>query len=292
MHKQTVVALVGIALVTALFLVASTPHQPPRRVVIEPPPKSLDKLYPPQAKEPVLLHEMLKLGHLFNSTNHDVLQRDWENAQRGFAGFKEQIIKLSKLIPEWKDHFKMDLVEELGRVIAQKKIPAIMKLRNGKVGPELCGECHREHRLSVWYRYYWKDFGKVMVVDPISKKKLSYFDFMLRVNGSFEGIGLDVEQGQPENTRKTFKAFTTRMETLKKSCDECHDPKGRAKKYYLGSKTAKMIAELEEEISIPRADLKKVQHIIEEIGEEVCYECHQVHWPAATVQRVWRGPDQ
>jgi hypothetical protein len=86
---------------------------------IELPPKSLDKFYPPHAKEPVWLLEMLKLAVVFTSTSHDALQGDWENAQGNFATFKEQIIKLSGMIPEWKDHFKMDLVEELGRAVEQ-----------------------------------------------------------------------------------------------------------------------------------------------------------------------------
>jgi hypothetical protein len=110
-----------------------------------------------------------------------------------------------------------------------------MEVRNKKVGPAICGECHNEHRVAVWYRYHWKDFGKIMMDDPISQKTLSYYDFMFRLEGSFDGIGVDMQQGQPGNAQKTFKAFTARVETLKKGCNECHDPNKGEKKYYISA---------------------------------------------------------
>ena len=256
---------------------------------IEQPPKSLDRLYPPQAKEPVLLAEMIKLALFFTSISHDALQGDWENAQGGFDNFKEQIIKLSGMIPEWKEHFKMDLVEELGRAVAQKKVPAIMEVRNKKVGPAICGECHNEHRVAVWYRYHWKDFGKIMVDDPISQKTLSYYDYMFRVAGSFDGIGVDMKQGQPENAQKTFKAFTARVEALKKACNECHDPNKGEKKYYISADVMGMINDLGVEISKPSPAAERVDNLFMGIGINMCYKCHQVHVPAGDMQRVWRS---
>jgi hypothetical protein len=256
---------------------------------IELPPKSLDKLYPPQAKEPVWLLEMLKLAVFFTSTSHDALQGDWENAQGNFATFKEQIIKLSGMIPEWKDHFKMDLVEELGRAVEEKNVPAIMEVRGKKIGPNMCVHCHSEHTVSVWYRYHWKDFGKIMVDDPISQKKFPFYDFMFGVAESFEGIALDMQQGQPDNAQKTFKAFTTRVEALKKACNECHDPKKGEKKYFTGPDVMEKMADLGAEVSKSGSAPERVEHLIMEIGKEMCYECHQVHWPAGNVQRVWNA---
>jgi cytochrome c556 len=251
------------------------------------PKKSLDKLYPPQAKAPVLLLEMLKLAKFFTSIGYDAVQNDWANAQAGFDNFKAQLLKLSGMIPEWDDHFKMDLVEELGQAVAQKNVPAIMEVRNKKVAPEICADCHSEYRISVWYRYHWKDFGQVMVDDPVSQKKLSYHDFMAMVAGDFEGIGLDVEQKQPANARKTFKAFDARIGTLKKSCEECHDPKHGERRYFVSLDVMEMIDGLGAELSKPAPSDEKVEGFFMEIGTEMCYECHQVHWPAATVQRFW-----
>ncbi|KKL47276.1 hypothetical protein LCGC14_2337180, partial [marine sediment metagenome] len=77
----------------------------------------LDKFYPPQTQAPVLLIEMLKLAMFYHSVGYDAVQNDWENARRGFENFKKQIIKLSGMIPKWKQYFKMDVVEELGRAI-------------------------------------------------------------------------------------------------------------------------------------------------------------------------------
>jgi hypothetical protein len=259
---------------------------------IEQPPKSLDRFYPPQAKQPILLAEMIKLTLFFTSISHDALQGDWENAQGGFDNFKEQIIKLSGMIPEWKKHFRMDLVEELGRAVAQKNVPAIMEVRNKKVGPAICGKCHNEHRVGVWYRYHWKDFGKIMVDDPISKKTLKYRDFMFRVAGSFDGINIDMQQGQPGNAQKTFKAFTARVEAFKKACNECHDPKKGEKKYYISTDVMGMINNLGVEISKPSPATDKVDDLFMRIGINMCYQCHQVHLPAGDMQRLWRSHDK
>lgn len=247
----------------------------------------LDKLYPPQAKAPVLLIEMLKLAMFFTSIGHDAVQNDWENAQRGFENFKEQIIKLSGMIPKWKDYFKMDLVEELGQAVARKNVPAIMEVRNKKIGGGICGKCHNEYRTPVWFRYHWKDFGKIMVADPVSQKKLPYFVFMAMVAGSFEGIKIDMLQNQSDNAQKAFGAFTARVEALKKVCGECHDPK-KERKYYINAEVMGLIEGLGAEISKPTPDHKKVEDLFMGIGLGMCYGCHQVHMPAAVIQNFWR----
>jgi len=259
---------------------------------MEQPPESLDKLYPPQAEEPILLAEMVKLALFFTSINQDALQGDWENAQVGFDHFKEQIIKLSGMIPEWKEHFKMDLVEELGRAVAQKKVPAIMEVRNKKVKSAICGECHDEHRVVVWYRYHWKDFGKITIDDPVSQKTLSFDDFMFELEGSLLGINVDMQQGQASNAQKTFKGFTSRVETLKKACNECHDPNQGEKKYYISADVMGMITDFGVEISKPSPATEKVDALFMGIGMEMCYESHQVHLPAGYIQRLLLSHDK
>jgi hypothetical protein len=259
---------------------------------MEQPPKSLDKLYPPQAEEPILLAEMVKLALFFTSISQDALQGDWENAQVGFDNFKEQIIKLSGMIPEWKEHFRMDLVEELGRAVAQKKVPAIMEVSNKKVRSTICGECHDEHRVVVWYRYHWKDFGKITMDDPVLQKTLSFYDFMFELEGSLLGISTDMQQGQPGNAQKTFKDFTARVETLKKACNECHDPNEGEKKYYISPDVMGVITDFGVEISKPSPATEKVDALFMGIGMEMCYECHQVHLPAGYIQRLLLSHDK
>jgi hypothetical protein len=230
---------------------------------------------------------MLKLAMFYTSVGYDAVQNDWENAHRSFENFKEQIIKLSGMIPKWKRYFKMDVVEELGRAVAQKNVSAIMEVRNKKIGGGICGKCHNEYRTQVWYRYHWKDFGKIMVADPVSQKNFPYFVFMTMVAESLEGIKIDTLQNQPAYARKAFKAFTARVEALKKVCGECHDPK-KERKYYINAEVMGMIEGLGTEISKPTPDHKKVEDLFMGIGVEMCYKCHQVHMPAAVIQNFWR----
>ena len=248
----------------------------------------LDKFYPPQAQAPVLLIEMLKLAMFYHSVGYDAVQNDWKNAQRGFENFKEQIIKLSGMIPKWKQYFKMDVVEELGRAVAQKNVSAIMEVRNKKIGGGICGKCHSEYRTQVWFRYHWKDFGKIMVVDPVSQKNFRYFIFMTMVAESFEGIKIDTLQNQPANAVKAFKAFTARVGALKKVCRECHDPKQGEMRYFVSSDVMGIIDQLGVELSKTTPTHEKVEGLFMGIGIAMCYKCHQVHGPAATVQKFWR----
>lgn len=248
----------------------------------------LDKFYPPQTQAPVLLIEMLKLAMFYHSVGYDAVQNDWENARRGFENFKKQIIKLSGMIPKWKQYFKMDVVEELGRAVAQKNVSAIMEVRNKKIGGGICGKCHGEYRTQVWFRYHWKDFGKIMVADPVSQKNFSYFVFMTMVAESFEGIKIDTLQNQPANARKAFQAFTARVGALKKVCRECHDPKQGEMRYFVSSDVMGIIDELGAELSKTTPTHEKVEGLFMGIGIAMCYKCHQVHGPAATVQKFWR----
>ncbi len=247
----------------------------------------LDKLYPPQAQAPVLLIEMLKLSMLFTSVGYDAAQNDWENSQRGFENFKGQMIKLSGMIPKWKDYFKMVLVGELGRAVAQKDVPAIGRV-NREIANNICGACHNEYRSQVWHRYHWKDFGKIMVDDPVSKRKFPYRVFMIQVADSWDGIEIDMQQNQPANAQKAFKAFTARLGALKKVCGDCHDPKQGEMRHYISSDIMEMIDDLGAEISKPKPAQDKMEGLFRGIGQGMCYKCHQVHQPAAVVQNFWR----
>jgi len=296
---KTILVILFFLFVLSTFLILGLPgnnttpasgQERPKAAKKAPPPSPfphLDKFYPPQAPAPILLIEMLKLSTFFTSVGYDGAQNDWENSQRGFENFKEQMIKLSGMIPKWKDYFKMDLVEALGGAVAKKDVPAIGRA-NQEIGRNICGACHNEYRTQVWHRYHWKDFGKIMVVDPVSKKKFPYRVFMIQVANSFDGIEIDMQQNQLANARKAFKAFTARLGALKKVCGECHDPKQGEMRHYVSSDIIGMIDDLGAEISKPTPAQDKVEGLFRGIGQGMCYKCHQVHQPAAVVQNFWR----
>jgi cytochrome c553 len=266
-------------------------QQQPGPYVMEIPPKSLDKLYPPQAEQPVWLFEMLKLAVLWRTVGNGVQQKDWADAQQGFDDFRAQIIKLSNMVPEWKHHFKLDLVDAVGRALAQKDPKAIGEASR-KMGGGICGHCHGEHRVAVWYRYQFKDFSKVMVEDPFAKKKFPLRQFMFMISGPFEDIEIDLKQGQLDNARKAFGAFSARAKALKKACEECHDPEHGERKYFVDSEVMEKIDGLGAELANAAPAHENVEKLFMGIGVEMCYECHLVHVPAATVQNAWRPKTQ
>ena len=85
--------------------------------------------------------------------------------------------------------------------------------------------------MSIWYRFHWKDFGKILVMDPAVKRNFPLFRFMLAFADSFTGITIGLRQGQVELARKSFKLFRARLDSLKQACAQCYDPKRKARRY-------------------------------------------------------------
>lgn len=51
-------------------------------LVVKEPPKSMDKLYPPQSKEPKWIQQMHKLSGSFGGVFVNMKEKDWENADK------------------------------------------------------------------------------------------------------------------------------------------------------------------------------------------------------------------
>jgi cytochrome c553 len=286
--------VLAVFLIIGVHVLNPTPasgQQTPGVYTMKTPPASMDKLYPPQSPMPVWLPEMFKLSSFYMSVGNDARQGDWANAQQGFDNLKAQFIKLSGLVPEWKHYFNMDLVNALGQALA-KKDPKAIGGASQKLGNAVCGRCHGENRPAVWFHYGFKDFSKIMVEDPLSKKKVPLMTYMFMLAGPFDGIEIDFHQGQKENALKNFGAFSARAKALKTGvCDQCHNPK-KERKYFASSEVMGMIDSLGAELSKSNPAPERVEHLFQEVGMEMCYECHVVHIPAATVQRAWKPKTQ
>ena len=264
------------------------PAKAPANMILEPPPKVLEKYYPPQAKRPVLFLEMLKFESFYTGISIYAKQGDWEKAARSYAGFRNQLDKVFEMVPQWKGNVRMKPVKELGQAVQKRDFRGVMAAKR-KVGSAVCGNCHNKVRVSIWYRFHWKDFGKILVMDPGAKRKLPLFRFMLAFADSFTGISLGLRQGEIELARKSFKLFRARLDSLKQACAQCHNPKREARRYLLIADTIKTADALGAELSRPAPESSKALNLHRAIGRNTCYACHQIHWPAATAQRLWAG---
>lgn len=241
------------------------------------PPESLEKYYPPQAREPVYLMKMFEFSVPFSGILSDLFEGDLENVLPNFEKFKMLYTEISKMVPEWEKFFPHGPVDELGKALAkgnQKEVMAAYE-RAGQI----CHDCHIKNMASVQQKYHWGDFRKIRIKDPLTQEKVNFPRLMQYLEVSFGGIIVDIKQNQRENAQKQLQGFKARFQALKETCEECHATSER--KYYVDEEILGIIEKLEAALGESQMDPKKALSYAQEIGTESCHKCHLVHAPAA-----------
>ncbi|UCF64508.1 MAG: hypothetical protein JSW33_01380 [bacterium] len=277
-------ATILIVLLAGLLLTsfqASKKDKPQSSDITVPLPASLDKLFPPQAEQPVFLFKMLGMATPFTGIIVDLFENDLENAKDNFEKFKANYTELSKLVPEWEKYFPIEPVDKLGRTLISGD-PAQVMPAYEQVG-KVCSNCHNMNMPRVQYKYHWGDFQAITIEDPLTRQVVSFQQFMQFLDVSYTGISVNMNQGQIDNARKQLQGFRARFEAMEETCMNCHDTE---RLYYVDETVEAMIDELEEALNASPVDPKKVGMISQGIGMENCFKCHLVHVPAAVAQMI------
>jgi hypothetical protein len=247
-------------------------------------PASLDKLYPPQAKQPLFLARMHEMSDGFTGIVVDLFENDFENVESDYENFRTKYVELSRLVPEWSELYPMPPIEKLGAVLKThdpgKVMPAI-----GQVG-EICNECHFTYMPKVQSKYHWRNFQSLTVTDPLTNKTVSFAQIMQFVDANLSGIEVDLRQGQVENARKQQQALLARYHAMSEVCIDCHDSE---RHYYTDESVMAAIENLGEALNADNIDPALVGKYGQEIGTESCFKCHLVHVPAAAAQWQMSG---
>ncbi|MFQ6066972.1 MAG: cytochrome c [bacterium] len=290
-RSRVLVSIIGaislVAGLTAFISLATQKEDKRPSYTLTKPPESMDQYYPPQAKAPVFLQEMLNVDHAFVAIIVNLQQGDLMAAQGAYQEFAKKYTELSKMIPEWKDYFKAELVEALGKAL-QSGDPQQIQQAMGKVGGT-CGSCHEDNMPATWYRYWWKDFHEISVEDPVSGKEVGFKDYMQMVGGDFVGIGVNLQKGQLDQARKAYQGFESRMEGLKKACEDCHETERR---YYVSQDVMDSLTAMGVELTNVKPNPEKIGKLSDEVGKASCGGCHMVHMPAAIVHEAWEEEEK
>jgi cytochrome c556 len=250
-------------------------------------PASLDTLYPPEAEQPIFLMKNLGLNMLFTGIVVDLFEDDLDHAKTNFEKFKSEYLGISKLVPEWKDEFPVKPVDELGASL-ETGDPGKVMAAVEKVGM-ICHSCHTANMVRAQQKYRWPDFQAIMVHDPLTDADADYAQSMQFLNSSFNGIAVDLEEGQVENAQKQFQGFKARFQALKESCGACHETE---RTYYVDEGVQSLIDKLGEALGGSSVDPKVVGELSQKIGLEGCSKCHMVHLPAAYGKLGWEKPEK
>jgi hypothetical protein len=281
------VVFLAAALVGSIF-VQSYGNSSPRANgsyldIPSPPPQSLDALYPPKSEQPVFLFSMLDMEGPFNGIVIDLMEEDFANASANYEKFKQKYMSVSKLIPEWENEYPMKPVEELGAAMQTGDKGKIMASIE-EVG-KACNGCHLQNMVKVQQKYHWRDFEEIKVTDLVTKESVGFNQLMQFISMNFSGIGVNLEEGQVDNSKKHFEQFKTRFTSLKASCTHCHTTQ---RKYYVDESVQSYIDELGSVLNESTINPQKIEELTMKIGQENCEKCHLVHLPAAITKLGWK----
>jgi cytochrome c556 len=239
-------------------------------------PQSLDQYYqsaPPQPPEYLL--KMTELGETMMGISINIQQGDMMNAKKSYAAFYENYKNSAKMVPEWKDYYNKSAVEKMGVALDTGDIPGVFQSM-GDVGAG-CSNCHKDTMSAVWNKYNWKDFRKVMINTPNPEEpQLPWAAAKMKyLAAGFDGIGVNIKQGNQTGAKQSFDLFTKMFNNTKQACGACH---ATERKYYVSDDIMGMINTMGQEIDA--GNLTAAENIWQGIGAQSCYACHVLHMPA------------
>ncbi len=247
-------------------------------------PSSLDNYFPPKAQGPVYLMEMFSLSNPFEGIGIDLQEKDLPGAKANFDAFRAQYLKMSVMVPEWKEKFPVGPVDSLGLAMGSGN-PAMIGSAMGRIG-RLCASCHVINQIRAQQKYSWPDFEALSLTDPITNQNISWHESMMRIANAFTAIGNDLGQGQIENVRTNFKSFSDRFISLSANCSGCHDT---PRSYFVSQNVQGMVSDLGKAVAATPPDGKAIGQLLGAIGNESCMKCHLVHMPSATAKSFWKA---
>jgi hypothetical protein len=273
-----VLAAGALALAT-LAALAATGHATGAGEAIPATPPGLAAHYPPSAKEPIHLFAMHGLQEAFAGIVVDLSEDDLGGAQSAFDLLQERYHQAAALVPEWRYAYPEAPVQELGAALAENDRERAMRALDA-VGT-VCHRCHVATMVPVQQLYRWGSFARQTVTDPVAGDTGPYAPFKHRLAGALYGITWDLRQGQVEQARRQYQAFSARFAALGDTCFDCHST---ARRSFTDHDVQMLLEDLGRALEGPTPDEIAVAGLSAQIGQASCSGCHLVHVPAAMTQ--------
>ncbi len=276
------------------------------------PPKSLDNYYPPAARKGKNYKAYMDtLGRRFYDLMVDIKSLDMEVLEESYLRFKDYYSFVSELVPEWKDRYALNEVEELGKVLGFVKDSADTSKEKTKdtilpigakreLDPRVqkllekieysCKSCHVQEIPKVYFRYYWTtrdmkmNMATFRVRDPLTGKDVPYRVFKENLSNDYYTILRSIDKGSKTELRRSVQNFVKRFNYNQGLCSKCHDQDP----YLFTTPTiATLIRDLDNEANKLIPNKETLRRTLSELYRSNCTGCHRVHYPASYVQRIW-----
>ena len=252
------------------------------KLVLENPPRSLDKYYPPRSEAFEFLSNMYLMSTAFYGINLNINERNWEKAREWAVKLKDTYVKTSRMVPEWKDYFKPQLAENLVKAVESKSVDRVIE-SSKKLG-QTCAKCHAKTQVAVKLVYHFPSFADISIEDPVEFMEYKTSEYMQKMTNSMKALRIYLMQGEGEKAQEAGFNFVERARQLRSMSSKCHTDK-LSEEVIVGKKFEASLSRLEELLSEPAKNSKDIFATLGDVGMS-CTRCHNVHLIPALVQKA------
>ncbi len=243
----------------------------------------LDPHYKGGREGHVYTNAMLELGMRMGAATTAALRDDHGRALAALKSFREYHAKVAALVPSWKEQFRGSIIAELESAVAAKADLATRRKIVSRI-ERTCTACHARYMFPVQARYRWGDFSSASV--PLEKGgSLSFHQLMIDLANGLGAVRGDVEAGQLDGARESYKVVTERFGMMEQLCVNCHD---QPREYFIDQNVKSRLYKIGGLLRRGEKRAAEYAPLFGDLNELSCLPCHQVHMPAAFQQAFQR----
>jgi cytochrome c556 len=222
---------------------------------------------------------MLELGMRTGAATTAVLRNDPEQARVALKSLREQMTRVGAMVPTWKSYFGTGVLDELDRAVSAKADLATRRKLVGKLETS-CTSCHAKYMFQVQAQYRWGSFADAVV--GAGSGTLTFHEVMLDLASDLGAVRADVQAGQFTEATAVYKRLMERFGMMEQLCANCHD---QPRQYFVDSAVKARLFKIGGLLRRGEKNVAEYTPLFKDVNEMSCLPCHQVHMPAAFVQR-------
>jgi cytochrome c556 len=269
--------LVGVILAAGLTTWAAPALAAPGDVGI--PVAELDPHFKGGKEGHAYTHAMLELGMRTGAATTAALRNDPERTRIALKSLREQMARTAAMVPSWKPYFRTTVLDELEAAVAAKADLAIRRKLVGRF-ENSCTSCHARYMFQVQAQYRWGSFAAAVV--QAEGEEVTFHQLMLDLASSLGAVRGDVEAGQFVEARAAYKRLMERFSMMEQLCANCHD---QPRQYFIDSSVKARLFKVGGLLRRGEKQVSEYTPLFNDVNEMSCLPCHQVHMPAAFLQR-------
>ena len=236
------------------------------------PPESLSQWYKPENKRQVWLHTMFRLRRSMQAIESYAADNNQPNMNKWFTKLEQDYLKISEMVPEWKNEIKPRLLPELQLFIDSGDTPRIRKTL--QMIQRTCNDCHDKYQPLATAIYRSPGYDEIKIKD-LNGKVSNYDDQMEELSRTVNHVLIALEDNRNDHALQASKKLGQQLNLLGDSCQQCHKDDPVPQERILGTGLKKKLNSLQADIKNNR--VKESRKLMGEIGVMVCARCHNTH---------------